>query len=103
MPYAPLLSPAEITQGLAELPEWWREGETIVRTVKSDSFLEAIALVNGVATAAEEADHHPDIHINWRRVTFTLTTHASKGLTGKDLAMARRIDELAATSADLAK
>ncbi|HYM52618.1 MAG TPA: 4a-hydroxytetrahydrobiopterin dehydratase [Candidatus Dormibacteraeota bacterium] len=94
MPYAPLLSEAEIAEGLAALPDWRREGESIVRTVRSATFLEAIALVNRVAEAAEAADHHPDILINWRRVTFTLTTHASKGLSAKDLAMAATIDSL---------
>jgi 4a-hydroxytetrahydrobiopterin dehydratase len=95
MPYAPLLSASEIAEGLAALPEWRREGEAIVRTVKLATFLDAIGLVNRVAEAAEAADHHPEILINWRRVTFTLTTHASKGLTAKDLAMARQIDSLA--------
>jgi 4a-hydroxytetrahydrobiopterin dehydratase len=95
MPYAPLLSEAEIAEGLASLPDWRREGDSILRTVKCATFPEAISLVDLVAEAAEAADHHPDIHINWRRVTFTLTTHAAGGLTAKDVAMARRIDELA--------
>jgi 4a-hydroxytetrahydrobiopterin dehydratase len=94
VPYAPLLTEAEIAEGLAALLNWRREGETIVRTVRSGSFLEAIALVNRVAEAAEAADHHPDILINWRRVTYTLTTHAAKGLSAKDLAMAATIDRL---------
>jgi 4a-hydroxytetrahydrobiopterin dehydratase len=96
MPYAPLLTEAELTEGLAALPEWRREGDTILRTVRCASFPEAIALVTRVADAAEAVDHHPDILINWRRVTFTLTTHAADGLTAKDLGMAATIDELAA-------
>jgi 4a-hydroxytetrahydrobiopterin dehydratase len=95
MPYAPLLSEAEIAEGLASLPDWRREGDSILRTVKCATFPEAIRLVDRVAQAAEAADHHPDIHINWRRVTFTLTTHAAGGLSAKDVAMARRIDEFA--------
>jgi len=94
MPYAPLLTEPEIAEGLGALPDWRREGETLVRTVRCDTFRDAIALVNRVADAAEEADHHPDIEVNWRRVTFLLTTKASKGLTAKDLAMAARIDGL---------
>jgi 4a-hydroxytetrahydrobiopterin dehydratase len=95
MPYAPLLSDAEITDGLAALPDWHREGDVIARTARCPTFLAAIGLVNRVAEAAEAANHHPEILINWRRVTFTLTTHASKGLTAKDLAMAATIDTLA--------
>ena len=95
MPYAPLLSEPEIAAALAAVPNWRREGETLVRTIEAASFREAIALINRVADAAEEADHHPDIEINWRRVTFRLTTKASHGLTAKDLAMAATIDRLA--------
>ena len=99
MPYAPLLSEPEIAAALESLPGWRREGETLVRTVESQTFRESIALVNRVADAAEEADHHPDMAINWRRVTFTLITKASKGLTGKDVSMAATIDRLAAEGA----
>jgi 4a-hydroxytetrahydrobiopterin dehydratase len=99
MPYAPLLTDAEIAEGLAALPDWRREGDEIKRMVRCATFLEAIALVNRVAEAAEAADHHPDILINWRRVTFTLTTHAADGLTAKDLAMAGTIDNIAGTKA----
>jgi 4a-hydroxytetrahydrobiopterin dehydratase len=97
MPYAPLLTQPEIDAGLQQLPEWRREGEAILRTVRCPTFRDAIGLVNRVAEAAEAADHHPDIEIVWRRVTFRLTTKASGGLTEKDLAMAAQIDGLAAS------
>jgi 4a-hydroxytetrahydrobiopterin dehydratase len=77
MPYAPLLSEEEIAAALASAPDWKREADSIMRTVRCPSFREAIALVDRVADAAEAADHHPDILIRWRRVTFTLSTHAS--------------------------
>ena|SRR2546430_1992384 len=95
MPYAALLSDEEVTSALARLPEWTREGDAIVRTVRCPSFREGIALVVSVADVAEAADHHPDMLIRWRRVTFTLSTHASGGLTAKDFALATEIDGLA--------
>ncbi len=95
MPYAPLLSEPEIAEGLSRLPDWRREGKTLTRTIECPTFREAIALVNLVADAAEEANHHPDIAINWRRVAFTITTKASHGLTAKDISMAGTIDRLA--------
>jgi 4a-hydroxytetrahydrobiopterin dehydratase len=49
-----------------------------------------------VAEQAEEANHHPDIAINYNRVTLSLTTHDAGGLTKRDLAMARKISALAA-------
>jgi len=96
MPYAPLLGEMEIAASLVSVPDWRREGDELVRTIGCDSFRTAIALVNRVADAAETADHHPDIEINWRRVTFRLTTKASHGLTAKDVAMAATIDRLSA-------
>ncbi len=96
MPYAPLLTEPEIVAGVGGLPNWRREGDELVRTVRLETFRDAIALVNRVADAADEADHHPDFEINWRNVTFRLTTKASHGLTAKDIAMASRIDGLVA-------
>ncbi len=58
------------------------------------SFRAAIDLVDAAADAAEAADHHPDIDIRWRRVTFRLTTKAADGITFRDLAMAATIDDL---------
>jgi 4a-hydroxytetrahydrobiopterin dehydratase len=97
MPYAPLLTEAEIAASLPSIPGWRREAEELVRTFRCDTFRAAIALVSRVADAAEAADHHPDIQINWRRVTFGLTTKASRGLTAKDVAMAATIDRLGAS------
>jgi 4a-hydroxytetrahydrobiopterin dehydratase len=94
VPYAELLSEQEIASELARLPEWRREGDAIARTVRCPSFPAAIAFVARIAGAAEAADHHPDILIRWRRVTLTLSTHASGGLTAKDFAMAAQIDGL---------
>jgi 4a-hydroxytetrahydrobiopterin dehydratase len=99
MPYAPLLSEPEIAAALGAVPDWRRDGDTIVRTIECPTFRAAIDLVARVADAAEEADHHPDIAINWRRVTFSLTTKASHGLTAKDVAMAAVIDRLAGAAA----
>lgn len=96
MPYAPLLPGEDLDQALRALPDWNREGDWLVRTVRCPSFRAAIALVNRVADAAEAADHHPDIEIVWRRVTFRLTSKASGGLTARDTDMAGTIDGLAA-------
>ena len=95
MPYATPLTDAEADEALRALPAWAREGASIRRTVKLPTFRAAIALVAAVADAAEDADHHPDIDIRWTRVTFTLSTHAAKALTRRDVDLAARIDELA--------
>ncbi|MFB4320396.1 4a-hydroxytetrahydrobiopterin dehydratase [Actinomadura sp. 21ATH] len=93
---ADLLDDAAITGRLRELPGWTRDGASIRRRVKAPSFMGGIELVGEVARAAEEADHHPDIDIRWRNVTFTLSTHSAGGLTGRDFDLAARIDAAAA-------
>ena len=75
--------------------DWHLEGDGIVRDRTFDDFVGAMAWVNRVAEAAEEANHHPDILVHgWNNVRLTLTTHSAGGLTENDLAMARRIDAL---------
>jgi 4a-hydroxytetrahydrobiopterin dehydratase len=91
---AELLSEDEIASRL-EGSEWQREGDEIVRDWKLADFAEAIAFVNRVADAAEEANHHPDILVHgWNKVRLSLTNHSAGGLTDADFEMARRIDQL---------
>ncbi|MEU1983385.1 4a-hydroxytetrahydrobiopterin dehydratase [Nocardia sp. NPDC019395] len=90
-----LLNETEITDALDNLPEWARAGDALTRTVEASSFPAGIDLVVRVAEAAESANHHPDIDIRWRKVTFTLSTHSAGGLTAQDVAMAQEIDRLA--------
>ncbi|GAA0283819.1 4a-hydroxytetrahydrobiopterin dehydratase [Cryptosporangium japonicum] len=88
------LSAEEVTAGLATLPEWSGDPTGIRRTVEAESFPAAIALVDRVAVVAEARDHHPDIDIRWRTVTFALVTHSAGGVTAKDLDLASEIDAL---------
>ncbi|PBC77155.1 pterin-4-alpha-carbinolamine dehydratase [Streptomyces sp. TLI_235] len=92
------LTEDEITAALAALPEWHREGEAIVRTAETASFMTAIRVVDTVAVAAEELDHHPDIDIRWRTLRFNLSTHSAGGLTGLDTTLAGRIDDVLRTT-----
>ena len=96
MPYADPLTESEVAVALERLDGWERSGDAIARTIVTDGFLAAAALVNSVAEAAEAADHHPDVCITrYRHVTFTLTTHAAKAITRRDTELATEIDRLA--------
>jgi Pterin-4a-carbinolamine dehydratase len=53
-----------------------------------------MVFVNALAGLAEAADHHPDITIQWNKVTLTLSTHSAGGLTEKDFHLARQINAL---------
>jgi 4a-hydroxytetrahydrobiopterin dehydratase len=92
---AELLSMEQVNAALGGLTGWAGDTSAITRTVEAPSFPAGIRLVVEVAEAAEDADHHPDIDIRWRKVTFTLSTHSAGGVTDLDVALARRIDELA--------
>lgn len=88
---AELLDDAAITAALTELPGWERDGDALVRTAKLPSFPAAIGVVDRVAEIAEAADHHPDIDIRWRTLTFRCSTHSAGGVTDLDTALAAAI------------
>jgi 4a-hydroxytetrahydrobiopterin dehydratase len=85
---------AELDQALAKLPGWSVRSEAIAKTFTHGSFPEAIVFVNAVAHLAELANHHPDIDIRYSNITLALTTHDEGGITHKDLALARRVEEI---------
>ncbi|MHA6742777.1 4a-hydroxytetrahydrobiopterin dehydratase [Rhodococcus erythropolis] len=91
---ATLLPDSTIQSALDELPAWQLSPGSISRTVESATFPDAIALLQRIAAVAEAANHHPDIDVRWRKVTYTLSTHSAGGLTDLDFDLARRIDVL---------
>lgn len=85
--------------GALEQLEDWRlvDGrDAIARGFRFAGFTEAFAFMTAVALEAERADHHPEWSNVWNRVDIVLTTHSDGGLTAKDVALAKRIDALAA-------
>jgi 4a-hydroxytetrahydrobiopterin dehydratase len=88
------LSDAELSAALTGLSNWTRDGDTIRREVEAPAFLTGIDYVREVAEVAEQADHHPDIDIRWRTLTFALSTHDAGGLTQADIDLARAIDTI---------
>ncbi len=92
---ADLLTDEEIESRL-EGSEWTRAGDEIVREWEFDDFAGALAFVNRVGEAAEEANHHPDILLHgWNKVRLSLTNHSAGGLTAVDFEMAGRFGDLA--------
>ena len=89
-----VLSDDDVDAVLPELDGWERSDGALRRSVDFPAFLDGIDAVRRVAERAEAADHHPDIDIRWRTVTFALVTHSEGGITDKDVAMAREIDGL---------
>jgi len=87
-----LVSREEIGRRLASLPGWDLSGQEIRRVYTFSDFKASMAFVNRVAGLAEAMDHHPDILINYSKVTLTLTSHDAGGLTDKDFRLAGQID-----------
>ena len=88
------LIPEIIQERIKKIPEWELNEDSISRSFEFDEYQLAIDFVNAVAEIAEEAQHHPDISINYTSVTLVLTTHSKGGLTESDFEVAVRIDSL---------
>jgi 4a-hydroxytetrahydrobiopterin dehydratase len=85
----------ELAAALVSLPAWTGNTNGLRRTASLPTFPDAVAVVDGVAVAAEEMNHHPDIDIRWRTVTFHLATHdAGDRVTSRDIELAGRIDAI---------
>jgi 4a-hydroxytetrahydrobiopterin dehydratase len=87
------LSDAQVTEKLKSLPGWERHEDGIRKLFRFKEFMDGIAFVNRVAQKAEAADHHPDVLINYTRVTMTCSTHSEGGITEKDINLAHEIEQ----------
>ena len=90
-----VLSNDDFDSRLAQLPGWSRQESAIVRQFTFAGFPDAVAFVQRLVPGAEAADHHPDVTINYRRVTLSFSTHSEGGITEKDFEGARQATALA--------
>ena len=89
------LSATDAQDGLKTIRGWTLDGDAIRKQYTFAGFPEAVAFVNRLAPKAEAADHHPDILINYKRVTLTYSTNSEGGLTAKDFEGAAMADACA--------
>ena len=89
------LSRDEINRRLHDLSGWTLDQDAIRKQFTFSGFPEAVAFVNRLVPDAEATDHHPDITINYKRVTLSYSTHSEGGLTAKDFAAAAMADAVA--------
>jgi 4a-hydroxytetrahydrobiopterin dehydratase len=88
-------SEQQINQRLAaELPHWTYENGWIRRKFRTEGWKGTLMVVNTVGHLAEAAWHHPDLTVSYAFVIVKLCTHSAKGITDKDFALARRIEEV---------
>ena len=94
------LTQDELEEKIKELVPNWKTGENehgvpyIERVKHAPTYMEGIDFVNKVAEAAEANNHHPDIHINYKRISVKYWTHSSGGVTLADVQMAQKITSL---------
>jgi len=95
-----ILTQEELEGKIKELAPNWKTGENergvpyIERVKHASTYMEGIDFVDKVAAAAEANNHHPDIHINYKRISVKYWTHSSGGVTLADVQMAQKIDLL---------
>jgi 4a-hydroxytetrahydrobiopterin dehydratase len=88
-------SETDVTERLArELPRWRLDGGWIRRTYKTNSWKGTLMVINAVGHLAEAAWHHPDLTASYAWVEVRLMTHTAKGITEKDFALAKKIEEV---------
>ena len=93
-----ILSLEEVDRQLKTVRDWTLEGRAIRKQFTFAGFPEAVAFVNRLVPEAEAADHHPDITINYRKVTLLYSTHDEGGVTQKDFDGAAMADRNASRS-----
>ncbi|HUY26409.1 MAG TPA: 4a-hydroxytetrahydrobiopterin dehydratase [Candidatus Binataceae bacterium] len=86
------LDAGQIAAKLKGLPGWKHRDDAIRKQYEFKEFMDAIDFVGRIAKLAETADHHPDMLINYTRVTFTCATHSAGGVTEKDFQLATKIE-----------
>ncbi len=77
-----------------ELPHWYLEDGWIRRRYRTNSWKGTLMVINAVGHLAEAAWHHPDITASYAWVEVRLMSHDVKGVTDKDFALARKIEEV---------
>jgi 4a-hydroxytetrahydrobiopterin dehydratase len=84
-----------IEQRLAEeLPHWYHEKGCICRRYETHGWKGTLMVVNTVGHLSEAAFHHPDLSVSYALVIVSLMTHSSKGVTNKDFALAKKIEQV---------
>ena len=90
----PTLSREDAEARMRELPDWTLDGNAIRKQFVLRDFPQAVDFVTRLVPSAEAADHHPDILINYKRVTLIYSTHSEGGLTAKDFEGAKMAERV---------
>lgn len=91
------LSDVDLAQELTTLDRWSIMDGKLHRAFKFGNFVAAFGFMTQVAMEAEKMDHHPEWFNVYNRVVIDLVTHdAGRAISQRDVALARKIDSIAA-------
>ena len=87
---------AEIEAKLRELElnDWYLEDGWLRRKFNTDGWPTTLMLTNAIGYLCEAAYHHADLSITWGKLWVKLKTHSAGGITDKDFALAKKIEEV---------
>ena len=88
-----LLKSEELETKLGELEGWEIEKGELRKVFKFEDYLEGVVFAGRAGKIAEDMNHHPDLLIQWRKVTLSISTHSAGGLTALDFEFAGKVEE----------
>lgn len=95
-PDAPKVTDEQAAKLHPQIPDWQvvdKDSEPkLERTYQLKDFAAALALTNRIGAIAEEEGHHPQIVLEWGKVTVRWWTHAIRNLHINDFIMAAKSD-----------
>jgi 4a-hydroxytetrahydrobiopterin dehydratase len=88
------LDEQELRGALEDLEGWSVAGDAITATYAFDNYESGVAFAMRVALYAQRVDHHPDLLIQWGKVTVTWSTHDAGGVTQRDIKGAAYVSDV---------
>ncbi|MEW4530789.1 4a-hydroxytetrahydrobiopterin dehydratase [Maioricimonas sp. JC845] len=90
-----ILSEEQLARELEQLPEWEVRDGWLRRKYRTPGWPHTMMLANAIAYVAEAAWHHPDLELGYAQVVVKIQTHRVRAITDSDIALARRINDIA--------
>jgi len=86
------MSAEEIRENLSELADWQVRDTALERVYKAASYLDGLAKLNAIAQASEAENHHPELLLEWKKLTVRYWTHTAHGITALDFRLAQKAE-----------
>ncbi|WP_373531221.1 4a-hydroxytetrahydrobiopterin dehydratase [Vampirovibrio sp.] len=86
------LSRVDIENQLNDLPDWIFNQNALERVYEGKNYLDALQKLNAIAQLSEAADHHPDLSLNWKKLTIRYWTHTAQGVSDLDFKLAHQAE-----------